>query len=263
MGEEFIGVNITKVLCIKCYLIVCLISISITNAYAGLPQTIKKVKPSIVGVASYDPLGAPRVELKGTGFVVKNGYYVVTNFHVVAAIQVANNKHPVILVGTGNSPERRNAKLVAQSEQFDLAVLKITEGKPLPNLNISAAIPDEGTLLAFTGFPIGTVLGLYPVTHRGIISSITPVAVPANSAKGLNADVVRRLRKPFSVFQLDATAYPGNSGSPLYDPDSGKVVGVINSVFIKKSKEAVLSDPSGITYAIPSKALLQLLERLD
>ena len=37
----------------------------------------------------------------------------------------------------------------------------------------------------------------------------------------------------FDVYQLDATAYPGNSGSPLLDADSGKVLGVINSVFVK------------------------------
>ena len=53
------------------------------------------------------------------------------------------------------------------------------------------------------------------------------------------------------VFQLDATAYPGNSGSLLYDPETGEVVGIINKLFVKESKEVVLEKPSGITYAIP------------
>ena len=53
------------------------------------------------------------------------------------------------------------------------------------------------------------------------------------------------------IFQLDATAYPGNSGSLLYDPETGEVVGVINKVFVKESKEAFLEKPNGITYATP------------
>jgi S1-C subfamily serine protease len=56
---------------------------------------------------------------------------------------------------------------------------------------------------------------------------------------------------------LDATAYPGNSGSPLYIPETGEVVGVINKVFVKESREAVLEKPSGITYAIPVRYVKQ------
>ena len=61
------------------------------------------------------------------------------------------------------------------------------------------------------------------------------------------------------VYQLDATAYPGNSGSPLYDANTAEVIGIINKVYVKSTREAVLSDPSGITYAIPVKFLLPLL----
>jgi S1-C subfamily serine protease len=72
---------------------------------------------------------------------------------------------------------------------------------------------------------------------------------------------VRRLsRGPFPVFQLDATAYPGNSGSPVYDPATGEVIGVVNMVFVKGTKEAALERPSGITYAIPSRYLVELLK---
>jgi S1-C subfamily serine protease len=63
------------------------------------------------------------------------------------------------------------------------------------------------------------------------------------------------------VFQLDGTAYPGNSGSPLYDPETGIVYGIINKVLIKGMKESALSHPSGITYAIPSNYVRSLLQR--
>ncbi len=74
-----------------------------------------------------------------------------------------------------------------------------------------------------------------------------------------NKTMYVRLQNPYTVFQLDATAYPGNSGSPLYEKDSGQVVGIINKVFVKDTKENLLAKPSGISYAIPiqyGKALL-------
>jgi S1-C subfamily serine protease len=63
------------------------------------------------------------------------------------------------------------------------------------------------------------------------------------------------------IYQLDITAYPGNSGSPLYAADSGEVIGVLNKVFVKEAKETVLEKPSGISYAIPVKYLIELAKR--
>ena len=85
--------------------------------------------------------------------------------------------------------------------------------------------------------------------------------IPSRGSKDLGVKSVTRLRKAFDVFQLDATAYPGNSGSPLYDPESGRVIGVLNMVFVKQTKENVLSDPSGIAYAIPISHVTDLLKR--
>ena len=111
-----------------------------------------------------------------------------------------------------------------------------------------------------TGYPIGAILGPIPATHRGMIAAVTPIAIPQGRAGELNAAVIRRLASgAFPVFQLDATAYPGNSGSPVYDPATGEVLGVVNMVFVKGTKEAALSQPSGITYAVPARHLEALL----
>ncbi|HFE32472.1 MAG TPA: serine protease, partial [Gammaproteobacteria bacterium] len=120
----------------------------------------------------------------------------------------------------------------------------------------------EGESIAFTGFPIGAVLGLYPATHHGLVSTISPIVLPALSGRQLSVTMIKRLRDPFDIFQLDATAYPGNSGSPLFLPKTGEVVGVLNMVFIKESKESVLEKPSGISYAIPIKYLKALLKTI-
>ena len=73
---------------------------------------------------------------------------------------------------------------------------------------------------------------------------------------------IRSMRSgPQQVFQLDATAYPGNSGGPLFDPRSGAVFGVISMVLVKGTRESALSQPSGITYAIPSRYVSEMLAR--
>ena len=68
-------------------------------------------------------------------------------------------------------------------------------------------------------------------------------------------------RGAFRIFQLDATAYPGNSGSPVFDIASGDVIGVINMVFLKGLKESALTHPSGISYAIPANFLGELIRQ--
>jgi serine protease Do len=97
------------------------------------------------------------------------------------------------------------------------------------------------------------------VTHRGIVSAIVPMARPADTASTLTAAQLKRMRNPFNAFQLDATAYPGNSGSPVYEPETGRVVGVLNSVYVQESRETILQRPSGISYAIPVVHILPLL----
>ncbi|HET8875646.1 MAG TPA: serine protease, partial [Casimicrobiaceae bacterium] len=119
----------------------------------------------------------------------------------------------------------------------------------------------EGQQVLITGYPLGAVLGAFPVTHRGMISAITPIAIPQARAAQLAPAVIRRLSSgSFTVFQLDATAYPGNSGSPLYDPLTGEVFGIVNMVFVKSTKESALTQPSGITYAIPASHLKALID---
>jgi len=230
---------------------------------ASLSETIKLVKRSVVGVGTFHEIRRPPTRLLGTGFVVGDGSLVVTNHHVVDLRMARNGKeYHAILVGTGKTAEIRRVEVIASDPAHDVAILRQT-GAPLPALPIGDdAKVAEGQEIAFTGFPIGAVLGLYPVSHRGIISARTPIAIPPVKPKHLDPTMIKRLRRPFTVFQLDATAYPGNSGSPLYDPETGEVYGIISSVFVKETKEKVLSDPSGITFAVPIAYARALLEKL-
>lgn len=227
-----------------------------------LPDTVAQVKPSIVGIGTYQRTRRPPGLLRGTGFVVADGRHVLTNVHVIPAeIDQRSQENLVVFIGRGDEPALRLATLVARDLDHDIALLKISD-EPLPALALGDSDGvREGETYAFTGFPLGAILGLYPATHRGIVAAITPIAAPLNAAKQLTPALMRRLRANYTVFQLDATAYPGNSGSPLYDPATGTVVGIVNKVFVQESKESVLQKPSGISYAIPINYARDLLKK--
>ncbi|MFA5984807.1 MAG: serine protease [Methylococcaceae bacterium] len=226
-----------------------------------LPKTIDKIKPSIVAVGTYMAKRNPRAILLGTGFVVADGKTVVTNDHVIPkSLDVEHLEQLAIFFRSGEDNKIIIAKQLGADADHDIAVLTLTEGQ-LPALKLGrASSVQEGALYAFTGYPIGMVLGLYPVTHRGIVSAISPVAIPTLHSGQLNPAMLKRLGNPYDVFQLDATAYPGSSGSPLYDIDKAEVIGVINKVFVQESKENLLTKPSGITYAIPIDHVEKLLK---
>ncbi|MEO8039766.1 MAG: serine protease [Betaproteobacteria bacterium] len=232
------------------------------HALAGIEDTIARVKPSIVAVGTLQPSRNPTFLFSGTGFAVGDGSLIATNAHVIPRTLDTDRRETLVIAlpnRTGGEAAAYPARVVAIDREYDLAVIAI-EGKRLPalQLNTGAALR-EGQELFFTGFPIGTVLGLIAATHRGMVSALTPISIPRSSATELDAAAIKRLSgSPYQVIQLDGTAYPGNSGSPLYDAN-GVVFGIINMVFVKGARENALSQPSGISYAIPSQPLAEMV----
>jgi S1-C subfamily serine protease len=238
------------------------------GAADDLTQAVQRVKPSVVMLGTYESLANPRFALRGTGFVVANGEQthsnlVVTNAHVLATPMPGEKLRTLVVQISGiESPwQMRKAELLHEDSVHDLALLRF-EGAPAAALHVRDSLDvQEGQAVGFTGFPLGNALGFSPVTHRGMVSSIAPAALPLQSAQQLSNAAVRGLRQgSFDVFQIDGTAYPGNSGGPLFDPRNGDVLGVINMVLLRGTREAALSTPSGISYAIPSHYVLQLLQ---
>lgn len=228
---------------------------------ADLPETIERVKPSIVAIGTFQKTQSPQFAFRGTGFVIGDGNMIATNAHVLPDGSTAGGAELAVLLRSAQGePAIRRARVTAKASERDLAVIRF-DGPPLPALKlVDSSAVREGDSIAFTGFPIGGALGFSPVTHHGIVSAITPIAIPGGNSKQLNETVIQRLKSgAFNIFQLDATAYPGNSGSPVYHANSGEVIGIINMVFVKGSKESALSQPSGISYAIPANHLKSLL----
>jgi len=239
--------------------------VAVPGAHGGLVDVIAVAKRSVAAVGTFNPTDNPRFGFRGTGFVVGDGNLLVTNAHVLPTELVVGDSKPalvVLLTNDAGAVESRAAVLSKLDAAHDLALLRF-EGRPLPALRIADSNDiREGLSIALMGFPIGGVLGFKAVTHRGIISSITAVALPTPTSQQLNEKTVRRLREgSFDIYQLDATAYPGNSGGPVLDADTGAVIGVLNMVLVKGTRESALSQPTGISYAVPARFVDELLRR--
>ncbi|MBS0293396.1 MAG: trypsin-like peptidase domain-containing protein [Proteobacteria bacterium] len=230
-----------------------------------LPDTIERVKPSVVLVGTYVSTDNPRFRYVGAGFVVGDGLRVVTSAHVVTRMNMISPDGQALAVQVRSGEVAwvmRKAKVMELNLEQDLALLQI-DGPPVAPLKVASSDRlREGDELAFMGFPIGGVLGYSSVTHRAGVSSITTMALPSPTSQQLSERAVLSLRAgPVQVLQLDASAYPGNSGGPLFDQRSGAVLGVMSMVQVKSTRESALTQPTGISYAIPSRYVLEMLAR--
>src|SRR5271170_6229952 len=201
--------------------VVILASISLLCSSPGRTDnsvsTIERVKGSVVAVGTFERTRVPAFQFRATGFAVGDGSLIATNVHALPVTLDSEHRETlmVLIPVSGGEPQPREARELAVDPDTDLALLKIS-GAPLPALKLGGEAAREGQSVLFTGFPIGSVLGIFAVTHRGMISAITPIVIPAPMAAQLDARVARRLTTgSIPVLQLDATAYPGNSGSPV------------------------------------------------
>lgn len=231
-------------------------------AAADLVEAIKRMRQSVVAVGTYQELRQPPIRLLGTGFTVANGHYVITNHHVIPEkLDIENDEYLEVFSGIEANVRRYRVEVISFDDIHDLSLLRLVDGRLEP-IAIAKTDAKEGQRVAITGYPLGSLLGLYPITHEGIISAIKERSFAAYNPGQLTAERIRRLRNRFKVYQVDANAYPGNSGSPLYDPVTLQVVGVVQSVAVReKTQQSAIESPTGFTYAVPSRFVSALLAR--
>lgn len=223
-----------------------------------LTEQVKQAKQSVVAIALLTPIESNAPKILGTGFVVGDGKHIVTNYHVVSQeLDAQIVQYFVALSGEGRRPQVHKMTMIGIDPVHDLALLSIDQALT-PLQLASDSLVEAGTSLYMVGFPIGAVLGLYPAVHTGVLSAVTPDANPARNANELTIKMMKRLTEPFMIYQLDMTAFPGNSGSPVFSRDTSEVVGILNKVFVSEGKESALTNPSGISYAIPVQKLKKL-----
>ena len=224
-------------------------------------QVIAYVRPSIVAVGSYYFKDTPTVRYVGTGFVVGDGNTVVTNAHVVdALVKLERVDHLRVYFPDDQLIDGRQAKVWAVDRFHDLAVIRYT-GSPAPVLSLDPSAPPQGRSVGILGYPIGLRLGLVPAAHRGVVAAVVPAVLPLPRGAKMNMELAEAIREPYNLYQLDMVVYPGNSGSPLFDSQRGQVIGIINKTLATKTREHLLTEPSAIAYAVPTRWIQELLVR--
>jgi putative serine protease PepD len=187
----------------------------------SLAGVAKKVLPSVVTVHVTGAIGS--------GFVISEEGYVVTNDHVVEG---ANGKISVSF----SDGSTATASVVGRDPESDIAVIKVAK----PNLT-SVVFGDSDSIAV--GDPVlafGSPLALVNTVTAGIVSALDRT-IQAGDPGG----TVRY----YAAIQTDAAVNQGNSGGPLVDA-AGKVIGM-NSVIRSVGATDTEAGNIGLAFAIP------------
>jgi S1-C subfamily serine protease len=227
-------------------------------------ELVARSRAAVVPLGVWNPTESPRFAFRGSAFAIGDGRRIATCAHVLPPSTQVESRIAVFAETSPGQREARLARVLSVERSHDVAVLEL-EGPPLARA-LPLAEPDsirEGHAIVLMGYPIGGAFGFATVTHSGIVAAITTLAVPAANAQTLDPRAVSRMRdgNP-EVLQLDAVAYPGNSGGPVIDVRNGRVVGLLSMAAVKNSRESALTSPTGISYAIPVRYLHDLLRTL-
>jgi serine protease Do len=175
------------------------------------------------------PAPPQEAEAMGSGFLISEDGYIVTNNHV---IQEASEIQVLLSDGTS-----RAAELVGSDSATDIAVLQIdsTQGMAVARWGDSDAVQPGAWTIA-----IGSPFGLGGTVTVGVLSARS-----------------RDIRSgPYDDYlQTDASVNRGNSGGPLFDA-RGQVIGV-NTAIISPTGGNI-----GIGFAVPSRAAQRVVEQL-
>ena len=194
----------------------------------NLPKELREMFKNMPQMPRGHGFGARKLNSHGSGFIISDDGYVVTNGHVIDS---GSN----ITVELEDKREF-TAKVIGVDKLSDIALLKI-EAKNLPYV----AMGDSDKLdVGQWVVAIGTPFGLDYTATQGIVSALS---------RSLPADTY----VPF--IQTDAAINPGNSGGPLFNLD-GQVIGVNSQIFSQTGGYM------GVSFAIPVNIVKNVTEQL-
>ncbi|MCB9761455.1 MAG: trypsin-like peptidase domain-containing protein [Alphaproteobacteria bacterium] len=203
----------------------------------SLAPLVERLSPSVVSIriqaTARLPNGTPLPQYlrpegdiigQGSGFIISEDGYILTNYHVVAQAEVVH----VSL----NDGRELTAEVVGVDDRTDVALIKVAaEGLPALALGDSGAMRVGDWVLA-----IGNPFGLGHTVSVGIVSG------KGRALGGIYDDYL----------QTDAAINPGNSGGPLFDLD-GRVIGM---------NTAILQNANSVGFAIPIDMIEEMLDPL-
>ncbi len=229
---------------------------SAAPSVVSLEISINGVRPVSVDKQKVGNYYVPRIYVAegiykagdGSGFIISNDGYIVTNYHVVnppsamdAKKKVKASKIDVILY----DGKHYTAELVGEDEDSDLAVIKIKTNAPLKPIQWGDSSIIRAGDFAIT---IGSSLGADHTVGFGVISAVSR----KKPNLGLSGSVKEALVGNLEYIQTYAQINPGNSGGPIINM-KGEVIGIAN--FIEKA-------PHTPGFAIPSNYARELINTL-
>ncbi|MBQ6181533.1 MAG: trypsin-like peptidase domain-containing protein [Ruminococcus sp.] len=231
-----------------------IISIAAREDAKPLPDIVDSIMPSVVGITANfevtqtttffgwesDPRTS-KMTFTGTGFVISEDGYIVTNAHVVYDSEYKSGE-PIDVSVMFSDESEYEAKLVAYDVETDIAVLKIDQTGLTPAVIGNSDDLRVGELVIAVGNPLG--FELFGSVTSGIVSAL-------NRNISVNG-------KGMSLIQTDAAINSGNSGGPLLN-SCGQVIG-INSA--KMSSSYGSGSVEGLGFAIPITDAKKIIDDL-
>ena len=209
------------------------------QVFASIPDVVEAASDSVVGIIHYQPnLRTGKLEeyASGSGFIVSENGYVLTNAHVVSGAAAVD-----VLFSDG---EKKPALVVGADVNTDIAVLKVEgEGYLALPIGDSNALR-VGEYVIAIGNPL-SAYELYGTVTFGIISA---------TAREINVDGFVN-----TYLQTDAAINFGNSGGPLINM-AGQVIGMnsAKSVTAGYDSRGNAISAEGIGFALPIQNVIEI-----
>ncbi len=182
------------------------------------------------------PRGESKTRTLGSGFIISEDGYVVTNYHVI------KNATSIIIRFTNKKEYKgKDVKIIGGDSRTDVALLKIETKEKLPYLKFGDS---EKIKVGDWVMAVGNPFNLEGTVTVGVISAKGRSHIPLSEGPDLQ-----------NFLQTDAAINPGNSGGPLLNL-KGEVIG-INTAITSTSGGNI-----GIGFAIPINLAKSIIEEL-
>lgn len=211
-------------------------------------QVAQSVLPGVVTLrvgesASSGGVGGSERSGTGSGFVIRQDGYILTNNHVATA--AGDNGKITVVFADG---EQVPATLVGRDASYDLAVVKVDKtGLPTLLFGSSERVKVGNPVIA-----VGAPLGLDSTVTTGIVSALNRPVVAGQS---------QDQRSYINAVQTDAAINPGNSGGPLVD-ERGQVVGINTAIARVPGSTSGSGGNIGLGFAIPADTAKRTADQL-
>ena len=199
-------------------------------------EIVDKVSPATLAIHLMGRVsGSKDIEVgAGTGFIITEDGYIVTNRHVVA--YALDDPDTYYVTVTLPNEEVASAEIVGTDIQTDIAVLKVDYPEDLPCVTLGCSDDlQTGEYVVAIGNALGTLDDTVTV---GVVSALD-----------------RQIKKngyTIEVLQTDAAINSGNSGGPLIN-SFGEVIGITNAKMVSSTSE-------GLGFAIPIDTVKEIIE---